>query len=124
MFASRVCTVPLQGDSGTARSRPGSDGAGILDAPTVEMALQNHLGRIELAELMKTIIPKLSNDVPASPVPQSCGLGFQLTLADVPGMRSALCLNRRLGRPIQFLLLVRLLEGHRWRAHDPAAALL
>lgn len=66
-----------------------NDGAGILGAPTVEMALQNHLGRIKLPELMKSLIPELSNDVPAPPVPQSWGLGFQLTLADVPGMRSA-----------------------------------
>ncbi|MDN5874489.1 MAG: serine hydrolase, partial [Sinobacteraceae bacterium] len=31
----------------------------------------------------------LSNDVPSLPVRQSWGLGFHLTLEDVPGMRSA-----------------------------------
>lgn len=66
-----------------------NDGAGILGAATVEMALQNHLRRIKLPELMKSTVPELSNDVPALPVPQSWGLGFHLTLADVPGMRSA-----------------------------------
>ena len=66
-----------------------NDGAGILAAATVQMALQNHLGRIKLPELMKFTMPELSNDVPSLPVPQSWGLGFHLTLADLPGMRSA-----------------------------------
>ena len=64
------------------------DGAGILEPATVQMALQNHLGRIELPELLKSAMPELSNDVPAAPVPQGWGLGFHLTLDDVPGMRS------------------------------------
>jgi len=66
-----------------------NDGAGILGAPTVQMAFQNHLGHIKLPELMKSMMPELSNDVPALPVPQSWGLGFHLTLADLPGMRSS-----------------------------------
>jgi len=33
-------------------------------------------------------VPELSNDVPGLPVPQGWGLGFHLTLADLPGMRS------------------------------------
>lgn len=65
-----------------------NDGAGILEPATVRMALQNHLGQIKLPETIKSAIPELSNDVPASPVPQGWGLGFHLTLADVPGMRS------------------------------------
>ena len=64
-----------------------NDGAGILEPATVQMALQNHLGHIKFPELLKSTMPGLSNDVPASPVPQSWGLGFHLTLADVPGMR-------------------------------------
>lgn len=64
------------------------DGAGILQPATVQMALQDHLGAIKLPELMKSAIPELSNDVPALPVPQGWGLGFHLTLADLPGMRS------------------------------------
>ncbi len=66
-----------------------NDGAGILKPATVNMALQNHLGAIKLPELMKSQMPMLSNDVPSMPVPQSWGLGFHLTLANVPGMRSA-----------------------------------
>jgi len=65
-----------------------NDGAGILKPATVQMALQNHLGQIQLPELLKSLVPDLSNDVPALPVPQSWGLGFHLTLADLPGMRS------------------------------------
>jgi CubicO group peptidase (beta-lactamase class C family) len=53
------------------------------------MALQDHLGSIKLPELLKSMMPEVSNDVPALPVPQSWGLGFHLTLADLPGMRSS-----------------------------------
>jgi CubicO group peptidase (beta-lactamase class C family) len=63
-------------------------GAGILKPATVQMALQSHIGSIKLPELLKSTMPELSNDVPALPVPQSWGLGFHLTLADLPGMRS------------------------------------
>jgi methyl acetate hydrolase len=65
-----------------------NDGAGILKPATAQLALQNHIGAIKLPELMKSAVPELSNDVPALPVPQSWGLGFHLTLADLPGMRS------------------------------------
>jgi len=47
------------------------------------------LGDIQLPALLKSTLPELSNDVPALPGPQSWGLGFHLTLADVPGMRTA-----------------------------------
>lgn len=66
-----------------------NDGAGILGASTVEMALQSHIGKIRLPELIQSTVPALSNDVPAMPVPQSWGLGFHLTLVDLPGMRSS-----------------------------------
>lgn len=66
-----------------------NDGAGILQPATVRTAFENHLGPIRLPELMKSTAPELSNDVPASPAPQSWGLGFHLTLADLPGMRSS-----------------------------------
>ena len=65
-----------------------NDGAGILQTATVQMALQDHLSPIQLPTLLKSMVPELSNDVPALPVPQSWGLGFHLTLADLPGMRS------------------------------------
>ncbi len=65
-----------------------NDGAGVLKPATVQMALQSHIGSIKLPELMKSAVPELSNDVPSLPVPQSWGLGFHLTLVDLPGMRS------------------------------------
>ena len=65
-----------------------SDGAGVLKAETVNMAMRNQIGAIKLPELIKSAIPDLSNDVPALPIPQAWGLGFHLMLADVPGMRS------------------------------------
>ena len=65
-----------------------NDGAGILKPSTVDLALQDHLGGIPLPTLMKSAMPELSNDVPSLPVPQSWGLGFHLTLANLPGMRS------------------------------------
>ncbi len=65
-----------------------NDGAGILQPATVQMALQNHIGQIQLPALMKSAVPELSNDVPSMPVPQGWGLGFHLTLVDLPGMRS------------------------------------
>jgi methyl acetate hydrolase len=66
-----------------------NDGAGILKAATAQMALQDHLAPIKLPEAMKPTVPELSNEVPPSPAPQSWGLGFCLTLADLPGMRSS-----------------------------------
>jgi len=66
-----------------------NDGAGVLAKPaTAQMAVSNQIGAIKLPELMKSAVPELSNDVPSLPVPQSWGLGFHLTLADLPGMRS------------------------------------
>jgi len=65
-----------------------ADGAGILQPATVGMALQDQLGPLRLPELQKSTIPDLSNNVPGLPFPQGFGLGFHLTLADLPGMRS------------------------------------
>jgi methyl acetate hydrolase len=66
-----------------------NDGAGILEPATVRMALHDHLAPIKLPEAMTPTVPELSNLVPPSPAPQSWGLGFCLTLADLPGMRSS-----------------------------------
>jgi CubicO group peptidase (beta-lactamase class C family) len=65
------------------------DGGGIVKPATVRLAMQNYLGPIRVPELMKSAMPELSNDVPSLPVPQGWGLGFHLTLADLPGMRSS-----------------------------------
>jgi methyl acetate hydrolase len=66
-----------------------NDGAGILEPATVQMALQDHLAPIKLPDAMTPTVPELSNQVPPSPAPQSWGLGFCLTLADQPDMRSS-----------------------------------
>jgi methyl acetate hydrolase len=65
-----------------------NDGAGVLQPATARMALQNHIGSIQLPEMMKSVEPELSNDVPGFPVPQNWGLGFHLMQVDLPGMRS------------------------------------
>ncbi len=65
-----------------------NDGAGALQPATAQMALRNQIGSIKLPELMESTVPELSNDVPGLPVPQGWGLGFHLTQADLPGMRS------------------------------------
>jgi methyl acetate hydrolase len=66
-----------------------NDGSGILKPATVQMALDSHLGRIKLPEVITSKMPELSNDVPALRVPQNWGLGFHIMLADLPGMRSS-----------------------------------
>lgn len=65
-----------------------NDGAGVLKPATAQMALRNHIAGVKMPELIKSAMPELSNDVPSLPVPQGWGLGFHLTLADLPGMRS------------------------------------
>ena len=65
-----------------------NDGAGVLQPATAQLALQNHLGSIPLPGMMASVAPELANNVPSMPVPQGWGLGFHLTLCDLPGMRS------------------------------------
>ncbi|MFL9873038.1 serine hydrolase domain-containing protein [Paraburkholderia megapolitana] len=65
-----------------------NDGAGVLEPATARMALQDHLAPIKVPTFLKSAMPELTNDVSAPPVPQSWGLGFHLTLDNVPGMRS------------------------------------
>ena len=65
-----------------------NDGAGVLKPATAQRALQNQIGTIQLPAGSKSSEPEWTNDVPGLPVPQNWGLGFHLTLADLPGMRS------------------------------------
>jgi methyl acetate hydrolase len=65
------------------------DGQRILDPDTVELAFADHIEGIPLPEVLTSCVPELSNDVPSLPVPQGWGLGFHLTQADLPGMRSS-----------------------------------
>jgi CubicO group peptidase (beta-lactamase class C family) len=65
------------------------DGTRILKAETVDLMFSDHLRGAPLPEVMKSARPELTNDVPSLPFKQGWGLGFHLTLEDVPGMRRA-----------------------------------
>lgn len=65
------------------------DGARILKAETVELALSDHLDGAPLPKKMEPAIPELTKPVELLDVPQGWGLGFHLYLVDLPGMRSA-----------------------------------
>src|SRR5262249_48253112 len=65
------------------------DGARILKEETVELALRDHLNGAPLPTKLEPTVPELSNPVPALDVPQGWGLGFHLSLVDLPGMRGA-----------------------------------
>ncbi len=65
------------------------DGKRILRPETVQLAFSDHLGGIELPEVMKSAQPEYSNDVPRAPFKQGFGLGFHVFTEDLPGMRHA-----------------------------------
>lgn len=65
------------------------DGNRILEAETVDLMLTDHLGGIPLPEFIESGDPRLTNDVQALPFKQGFGLGFNLFIEDVPGMRKA-----------------------------------
>jgi methyl acetate hydrolase len=65
------------------------DGERVLQSPTVELALSDHLDGAALPDVVPTAMPELSNEVPSLPFAQGFGLGFHLFLEDLPGMRRA-----------------------------------
>lgn len=65
------------------------DGTRILREETVALALAPHLGAIRLPDVTPTADPEVSNDIVALPVKRDWGLGFELVLEDLPGMRRA-----------------------------------
>ncbi|HJR90659.1 MAG TPA: serine hydrolase domain-containing protein, partial [Aeromicrobium sp.] len=66
------------------------DGARILNEETVELAFSDSLRGVPMpAEGIPTSAPELSNDVPPYPFAEGWGLGFHLTLEDVPDARRA-----------------------------------
>jgi methyl acetate hydrolase len=65
------------------------DGERILSPRTVELIFTDHLGGLPLPALTPSALPRLTNEVPALPVAQGWGLGLQLLLEDIPGMRRA-----------------------------------
>ncbi|HEX6945122.1 MAG TPA: serine hydrolase domain-containing protein, partial [Casimicrobiaceae bacterium] len=65
------------------------DGGPLLRADTVALAFTDHVEATPLPEVIKSAAPEIINDVPAPPWPTGFGLGFQLNLVDLPGMRRA-----------------------------------
>jgi methyl acetate hydrolase len=65
------------------------DGERILRPETVQLAFTDHLDGLPLPEITRSALPELTNDVPALPVLQGWGLGLNLLLQGIPGMRRA-----------------------------------
>jgi CubicO group peptidase (beta-lactamase class C family) len=65
------------------------DGVRVLREETVELALTPHLGAIALPDAIPTADAGISNDIVALPVQRDWGLGFELVMEDLPGMRRA-----------------------------------
>jgi methyl acetate hydrolase len=66
------------------------DGARILNEDTVALAFTDSLNGVPMPEGgIVSSAPELTNDVPAYPFAEGWGLGFHLTLEDVPGARKS-----------------------------------
>ena len=66
------------------------DGVRILSEETVDLMAQNHIGELEVADLMiSAMLPKLSNDVNLLPDSvDKFGIGFLINAKPIPGGRS------------------------------------
>lgn len=66
------------------------DGTRILQAETVDLMAQNHIGKLEAANSVKSSLPTVSNDFDVFPHSvDKFGLGFLINTEPVPGGRSA-----------------------------------
>jgi CubicO group peptidase (beta-lactamase class C family) len=65
------------------------DGGRVLGQEMVELAFSDQLGDLPYPEVIETAAPELCNPIVNLPVKQTWGLGFHLTLEDLPGMRRA-----------------------------------
>ncbi len=65
------------------------DGVRVLREETVELALSPQIGSLPLPDVVPTVDPEVTNDIVNLPVRRSWGLGFELVLEDLPGMRRA-----------------------------------
>ena len=66
------------------------DGIRILDAATVDLMAQNHIGDLEAADSVISSAPGLSNDFDLMPESEDkFGLGFLINSEPIPGGRSA-----------------------------------
>jgi len=65
------------------------DGARILRPETTDLMFSDQLGDIPMPTSMPSVMPEWTNEVPAPPARQTWGLGLQVSLEDLPGMRPA-----------------------------------
>jgi CubicO group peptidase (beta-lactamase class C family) len=65
------------------------DGTRILRPETTELMFSDQLRGIPMPTSMPAVMPEWSNEVPAPPTRQTWGLGLQVSLEDLPGMRPA-----------------------------------
>jgi CubicO group peptidase (beta-lactamase class C family) len=65
------------------------DGTPVLAEELVDEAFRDQLGDIAYPAVIETAAPELCNPIVNLPVRQTWGLGFHLTLEDLPGMRRA-----------------------------------
>ena len=66
------------------------DGVRILNAESIDLMAQNHIGGLEAANSIKSLMPTLSNDVNVFPHSvDKFGLGFLINTEPLPGGRSA-----------------------------------
>jgi CubicO group peptidase (beta-lactamase class C family) len=65
------------------------DGVRILRPETAELAFTDNLAPVPYPERMESAIPELTNVIESLPVAQGYGLGLQLVLEDIEGMRRA-----------------------------------
>lgn len=65
------------------------DGARILRPETTALMFDDQLGDVPMPASMPSTMPEWTNPVPAPPTKQTWGLGLQVSLEDMPGMRPA-----------------------------------
>ncbi len=65
------------------------DGARILRPETTDLMFSDQLGDVPMPTSMPAVMPEWTNPVPAPPTRQTWGLGLQVSLEDLPGMRPA-----------------------------------
>jgi CubicO group peptidase (beta-lactamase class C family) len=65
------------------------DGARILRPETTDLMFSDQLGDIPMPTTIPAVMPEWTNEVPAPPARQTWGLGLQVSLEDLPGMRPA-----------------------------------
>jgi methyl acetate hydrolase len=65
------------------------DGARILRPETTELMFGDQLGGVPMPTSMPAVMLEWTNPVPSPPTRQTWGLGLQVSLEDMPGMRPA-----------------------------------